>query len=145
MNDSLLSLSWNANFLRQSSCRLSWWLFKMLRFCLNISTCSGSNILSTVTFIVISYTSSVSKFLDNFCYRLSAWSLSRRKFPAKFSGLGPLILLNSNVPEFSTFCALKIELQHPSWYQAISTGLVCSIHENKESVIIFFENIRKEK
>ena len=85
MNDSLHSCSWNADFLRQSSCWLSWWLFKMLPFCLSISTCSDSNIPSTVTFIVISYTSSVPKFLDNLCYPLPAWILSSRKFPAKFS------------------------------------------------------------
>ena len=124
------------------SCR---WLFKMLPYCLNISTCSDSNIPSTVTFIVISYTSSVPKFLDNLCYRLPAWSLSPRKFPAKFSGLRPLILLKNNFPKFLTFRALKIGLQHPSWCQTTSTGLVCSIPENKESVIIFFENISKEK
>ena len=85
MNDSLHSRSWNADFLRQSSCRLSWWLFKMFPYCLNISTCSDSNIPSTVTFIVISYTSSVPKFLGNLCYRLPAWRLSPRKFPSKFS------------------------------------------------------------
>ena len=68
-----------------------------------------------------------------------------QEIPCKIlSGLGPLILLESNFPEFSTFCALKIGLQHPSWCQTTSTGLVCSIHENKESFIIFFDNIRKE-
>ena len=75
-----------------------------------IVMCSESTIPSPVTFIVISYTSSVSKFLENLCYRLSAWSLSPRKFPAKLFGLGPLILLKSNFAKFSTFCALKIGL-----------------------------------
>ena len=59
--------------------------------------------------------------------------------------LGPLILLKSNLTEFRTFRALKIGLQHPSLCQTTSAGLVCSIPENKESVIIFFENISKEK
>ena len=57
------------------------------------------------------------------------------------SELGPLILLKSNIPEFSIFCALKIGMQHPSWCQTTSTGLVWSTSENKESVIIFIENI----
>ena len=61
------------------------------------------------------------------------------------TGLGPLVLLKSNFTEFRTFRALEIGLQHPSWCQITSAGLVCSIPENKESVIIFFENISKEK
>ena len=85
VNDSLHSRSGNVNFLRRLPCRLSWRLLKMLPYCLNISMCSVSNILSTVTFIVISYTSSVPKFVDNLCYRLSAWGLSPRRFSAKFS------------------------------------------------------------
>ena len=52
---------------------------QMFPYCLNISMCSDSNILSTVTFIVISYTSSLPNFLNNLFYRLSAWSLSPRK------------------------------------------------------------------
>ena len=51
------------------------------------------------------------------------------------SELGPLILLKSNIPEFSIFCALKIGMQHPSWCQTTSTGLVWS------TSIIFIENI----
>ena len=61
------------------------------------------------------------------------------------SGLKPLILLKGNSPKFFTFRALKIGLQHPSWCEATSTGLPCSISENKESVAIFFETISKEK
>ena len=61
------------------------------------------------------------------------------------SGLGPLVLLKSNFTEFRTFRALEIGLQHPSWRQTTSTGLVCSIPENKESIIIFFQNISKKK
>ena len=61
------------------------------------------------------------------------------------SGLGPMILLKSNFPEFSTFCALKIELQHLSWCQTTSTSVACSILENKESVLIFFDNICEKK
>ena len=56
-------------------------------------------------------------------------------------GLGPLILLKSNFPEFSNFRALKIGLQHPSWCQTTSTGLVCSI---PESVIIFLSVIKSQ-
>ena len=56
-----------------------------------------------------------------------------------------LILLKINFPEFLSFCALQIGQQHPFWCQATSTGLACSIPENKESVIIFFENVSKEK
>ena len=85
MNDSLYSRSWNIGFLRQSPYWLSWWLLKMLPYCLNISTCSDSNVPSTVTFIFIYYTSSVPKFLENLFYRLPAWSLSPRNFPAKYS------------------------------------------------------------
>ena len=59
--------------------------------------------------------------------------------------LRPLILLKSNFPKFLIFRALNIGLQYPSWSQTTSRGLVCSIPENKESVIIFFENISKEK
>ena len=61
------------------------------------------------------------------------------------SGLGQLILLRSNLPKFSAIRALKIGLQHPSWRQTTSAGLVYSIPENKKSVIIFLENINKEK
>ena len=38
------------------------------------------------------------------------------------SGLGQLILLRSNLPKFSTIRALKIGLQHPSWFQTTSAG-----------------------
>ena len=110
VNDSLHSRSGNVNFLRQLPC------LTMLPYCLNISTYSVSNIPSTVTFTVISYTSSVPKFVNNLCYCLSAWSLSPRRFSVKFSR-GPLILLKSIFPKFSTFSALKIGLQHPFWCQ----------------------------
>ena len=62
-----------------------------------------------------------------------------------FSELGPLILLKSNFPEFSTFCTLKIGLQNPSWCETTSTGFVYSISKNRDSVITFLENINKEK
>ena len=35
VNDSLHSHSWSADFLRQSFCRLLWWLFKTFPYCLN--------------------------------------------------------------------------------------------------------------
>ena len=48
--------------------------------------------------------------LSSFC--MESFSL---EIPCEIlSGLGPLILLKSNFPEFSTFRALKIGLQHPS-------------------------------
>ena len=39
INDSVHSCSWNVDFLRQWSCRFSWWFFKMIPYCMNISIC----------------------------------------------------------------------------------------------------------
>ena len=82
----------------------------MLPYYLNISMCSDSNIPSTVTFIVNSYTFSVIEPLGNmlsfFCMESSL-----QEIPCQIlSGLGPLILLKSNFPEFWTFRVLKIGL-----------------------------------
>ena len=39
VNDSMHSCSWNVDFLRQWSCWLPWWFFKMLPYFINISIC----------------------------------------------------------------------------------------------------------